>query len=255
MKRPKAVPSTSDNSEIRLNRYLASSGLGSRRGCDDLIRSGAVSVDGTIELEPGRKVTVGVTTVRVDGKSVRPFLQWIYVLVNKPRGVVVTLDDPRERPVIMDLVPRLPARVFPVGRLDLNSTGLVLLTNHGDLAERLSHPRYEVPRTYRVKVSGHLTDEQAQRLRDGVRLEDGRTRPAQVRIVRRNRGSMVLDLTLREGRNRQVRRMMDVIGHPVRRLNRIRLGPLVLDGMPLGEARLLGPTEASELLESVGLES
>ena len=212
-------------------------------------------MNGSVELEPGRKVTPGVDAVKVDGKAVRPFAQWIYVLVNKPRGVVVTLDDPQRRPVIMDFVPRLPARVFPVGRLDLNSTGLVLLTNHGDLAERLSHPRYEVPRTYRVKVSGHLTEAQLQRLRDGVRLEDGKTRSAQARIIRRNRGSMVVDLTLREGRNRQVRRMMDAVGHPVRRLNRTRLGPLALDGMPLGEARLLGPTEATELLSSVGLKT
>lgn len=241
---------------VRLNKYLALCGVGSRRACDEVIQAGRVEIDGVLVLEPGLRFdTQADSRVQVDGRDVHPFRQLLYVVVHKPRGIVVTASDPEGRPTIFDLVPALPARVFPVGRLDVNTTGLVLLTNDGEVAQRLGHPRFQVPRVYRAKVSGQVPPEAIERLKEGVRLDDGPTAPAEARLIRRNQGSCVVELTVYEGRNRLVRRMMEKVGHPVRQLARVRLGPLVLDGLPLGKARPLLVAEAKGLRAAVGLSS
>lgn len=228
-------------------------GVASRRAGDELIREGRVSVDGAIETSPGRRVDPESNEVKLDGRSLRIEQRRIYVLVNKPTGCVVTAADPQGRKTVLDLVPKLPARVFPVGRLDLNSTGLVLLTNDGEVAERLGHPRYEIERVYRAKVSGSVSTELLERLERGVTLDDGPARALRARTVKRNQGSTVIELRVGEGRFHLVRRLMDAIGHPVRRLTRVSMGPLSLGALPLGEARPLTMSEARSLRRALGL--
>ncbi len=228
-------------------------GVASRRACEELIREGRVSVEGEIERSPARKVSAASSRVRLDGRPVRPQQRLIYVIVHKPTGCVVTASDPQGRRTVFDLVPPLPARVFPVGRLDLNSTGLVLLTNDGEAAERLGHPRHGVERIYRIKVSGQVGAAALERLERGVELDDGPARALRARVVKRNQGSTVLELAVGEGRFRLVRRMMQALGHPVRRLARIAIGPLILGALPLGEARPLTVPEARALRRALGL--
>lgn len=234
---------------MRLNAYLARAGVASRRRADELIREGRVHVNG----EPGELNTVvgKHDVVDVDGKRVerQPLA---YVLLNKPRGVVTTASDPHGRRTVVDLVPVTP-RVVPVGRLDFDTTGALLLTNDGDLAHHLAHPRYGVPKVYEADVDGSPSPDDLGRLRDGIELEDGFTAPAGVRIVRRAAGGSLIELTLHEGRKHQVKRMCEAIGHPVRRLHRSRYAGLDLQGLALGEWRELAPAEITELKLDVGL--
>ena len=228
---------------MRLNAFLARAGVASRRGADELIKAGRVRVNG----EPGQLNTfVGTTdAVEVDGRRVaaQPLA---YVLLHKPAGVVTTARDPQGRPTVLGLVPAQP-RVVPVGRLDVNTTGALVLTNDGPLAHRLAHPRYGVEKVYEVEVEGDPDDAALRRLAEGVELEDGWTAPAEVRRLGRGR----LELTLHEGRNHQVRRMCEAVGHPTRRLHRSRYGPLELGGLPAGEARELTADEVRALRRAV----
>lgn len=205
---------------VRLQKVLARAGFGSRRTCDDLIAAGRVRVDGAVAVL-GRRVDAETALILVDGApvGVRPGL--VYYLLNKPVGVVTTADDPQGRPVVVGLVPDEP-RVFPVGRLDLDTEGLLLLTNDGEIANRITHPSYGVEKEYVVHVEGSPTRSVLRQLREGVELDDGVTAPARVTPVEPN----VLRLVIHEGRNRQVRRMCDAVGHPVIRLVRTRIGPL-----------------------------
>ena len=205
---------------VRLQKVLARAGFGSRRTCDDLIAAGRVRVDGAVAVL-GRRVDAETAQILVDGApvGVRPGL--VYYLLNKPVGVVTTADDPQGRPVVVGLVPDEP-RVFPVGRLDLDTEGLLLLTNDGEIANRITHPSYGVEKEYVVHVEGSPTRSVLRQLREGVELDDGVTAPARVTPVEPN----VLRLVIHEGRNRQVRRMCDAVGHPVIRLVRTRIGPL-----------------------------
>jgi 23S rRNA pseudouridine2605 synthase len=224
---------------VRLNAWLARAGVASRRGADELIKAGRVTVNG----EPGQLNTFvqGHDDVRLDGASLQK-QQLAYVLLNKPAGVVTTARDPQGRPTVVDLVAHT-ARVVPVGRLDVDTTGALLLTNDGPLAHTLAHPRYEVDKVYEVECWTQPTDVDLQRLRDGVELEDGPTRPAE---VRRLDGAHV-ELTIHEGRNRQVKRMLEAVGHRVKTLHRSRYGPLTLEGLEPGAWRELQPSEV-ELL-------
>jgi 23S rRNA pseudouridine2605 synthase len=224
---------------VRLNAYLARAGVASRRRSDELIQAGRVRVNGS----PGELHTVvgPHDVVEVDGQrvSAQPLS---YVLLHKPPGVVTTARDPHGRPTVVDLV-RHDARVVPVGRLDADTTGALLLTNDGPLAHRLAHPRYGVPKVYEVEVEGVPGQQELAALREGVELEDGRTSPAEVRALTPGR----LELTLHEGRKHQVKRMCDAVGHPVRRLHRSRYAGLGVDGLEPGEWRELTADELREL--------
>jgi pseudouridine synthase len=224
---------------MRLNAYLARAGVASRRSADELIKAGRVRVNG----RPGELNTfVGAgDSVELDGRPLAP-QRLAYVLLHKPAGVVTTARDPQGRPTVVDLV-RHEARVVPVGRLDADTTGALLLTNDGPLAHRLAHPRYEVEKVYEAEVEGKPDDEALRRLAEGVELEEGRTAPATVRRP----GANVLELTLHEGRKHQVKRMCEAVGHPVVRLHRSRYAGLTLDGLAPGEWRELTAEEVAAL--------
>jgi pseudouridine synthase len=224
---------------VRLNRFLASAGLGSRRGVETLIRDGRVTVDGAV-AELGATVDDGAD-VRVDGRPVSTE-QRETVLLNKPAGVVTTARDPQGRRTVLDLVDT-SVRLFPVGRLDLDTTGALLLTNDGDLAHRLMHPRHGVEKTYVADVDGDPGDEALEALRRGVELEDGPTAPAQVRRL----GPGRVELRIHEGRNRQVRRMCEAVGHPVRRLHRSDYAGLTVEELAPGAWRRLTEEEVAAL--------
>ena len=226
---------------MRLARYLAHAGVASRRAAEQVIADGRVRVAGDVVTDPAREVD-DASGVEVDGSPVAPEPREVW-LVNKPAGVVSTAEDTHGRPIVTDLVDS-ERRLYPVGRLDADTTGLILLTNDGELANRLTHPRYGVERVYRARVAPAPVAEPAlRRLREGVELDDGRTSPAEVRQVEPG----VLELTLGEGRKRQVRRMCEAVGHPVEELERVAFGPLRLDGLAAGEGRLLTPAEVERL--------
>jgi 23S rRNA pseudouridine2605 synthase len=230
----------------RLQKVLAQAGLGSRRACEGLIAAGRVQVNGEVAAL-GRRVDPGSDAVAVDGVpvGVRPGL--VYYLLNKPPGVVSTASDPQGRPVVTGLVPSTPP-VHPVGRLDAASEGLLLLTNDGELTFRLTHPSFGVEKEYLVAVEGIVKPGALRRLREGVDLGDGRTSPARVARI----GDDVLRITIHEGRNRQVRRMCDAVGHPVRRLVRTRIGPIRIGQLAPGAWRELSQREVRALEKSVG---
>ncbi len=229
---------------MRLGRYLAHSGVASRRAAEGLVGEGRVSVDGRVVTDPAFDVDES-SRVAFDGALVAPEATVVYAL-NKPRGVVSTARDTHGRPTVVSLVPG-GRRLYPVGRLDADTTGLILLTNDGELANLLTHPRYEVPKTYRARVEpAPVKDAALRRLRDGVELDDGRTAPARVRQLRAG----TLELTIHEGRNRQVRRMLEAVGHGVVSLERIAFGPLRLRGLPAGGHRRLTDAEVARLRSS-----
>jgi 23S rRNA pseudouridine2605 synthase len=230
---------------VRLNAYLARAGVASRRGADELIKAGRVTVDGRAgELNTFVEAT---SVVLVDGREVgKQALR--HVLLNKPRGVITTARDPKGRPTVVDLVGG-DIRVVPVGRLDRDTTGVLLLTNDGPLAHRLAHPRYGVEKTYAAEVEGEPDDETVRALSEGVELEDGRTAPARVRRL----GPSQLELVLHEGRNRQVRRMLEAVGHPVVRLRRSRYAGLGPGRLRPGQWRELTRDEVRALRRLVGL--
>jgi len=227
---------------VRLNAYLARAGVASRRRADELIRDGRVRVNG----EPGQLntfVEVG-DVVEVDGRRVEA-QQLAYVLLNKPAGIVTTASDPRGRPTVVGHIAH-PLRVVPVGRLDADTTGAILLTNDGPLAHRLAHPRYGVEKVYEAEVEGEPSDEALRRLAEGVELDDGVTAPARARRL----GPSTIELALHEGRKHQVKRMCAAVGHPVRRLHRSRYAGLELGGLAPGEWRELSPDEVERLARS-----
>ena len=224
---------------MRLNAYLARAGIASRRGADDLIKAGRVLVNG----EPGQLNTFVELRdeVTVDGAPVS-LQRLTYLLLHKPAGVVTTARDPQGRPTVVELVPDEP-RVVPVGRLDADTTGALLLTNDGPLAHRLAHPRYEIEKVYEAEIGGRPGEDILRSLREGVELDDGITAPAKVRRV----GPHTIELAIHEGRNRQVKRMFDAVGHPVRRLHRSVYAGLSLGGLEPGQWRELEPSEVKRL--------
>jgi 23S rRNA pseudouridine2605 synthase len=228
---------------MRLAKYLAHAGVASRRASETLIAAGRVSVAGETVTDPARDVDED-SNVEVDGRPVAgPEPRVLYAL-NKPVGVVSTARDPHGRPTVLELVPAAGLRLYPVGRLDADSSGLILLTNDGELANRLTHPSFEISKTYRAKLGGGTVETRAlDALRGGIELEDGATAPVR---VRRLRGDLI-ELTIHEGRNRQVRRMCAAVGHPVVELSRVAFGPLRLDGLKPGAHRRLGAAEVERL--------
>jgi 23S rRNA pseudouridine2605 synthase len=229
---------------VRLAKYLAHGGVASRRTAEQIIANGRVTVDGVLITDPAREVGEA-DEVRVDGSPVAAEPREIWA-VNKPAGVVSTAKEPGSRQAVVELVPST-ARLYPVGRLDADSTGLLLLTNDGELANRLTHPRNEVAKAYRVELRRPPSDADLEQLRRGVELKDGPTRPAQVSRLDERR----VEIVLREGRNRQVRRMAEAVGNRVVELRRVRFGPIELGSLPLGEARRLDQDEIARLWEDV----
>ena len=235
----------------RLNKYIAQAGVASRRRADELIAYGKVRVNGKVVRELGTVVQRG-DNVDVSGTPIAPIAQTTYLVLHKPAGVMTTMRDPQGRRTVADLVPKGTARVVPVGRLDYDTAGVLLMTNDGDLANRLLHPRYGVEKMYRATIAGRLSSADVKRLHDGVELEGGeRAAGASVRVVAVRAGSSVVDVTVREGRNRQVRRMFDALGHAVQALVRLRFGPIALGDLPVGHTRSLTPKELSALLRVV----
>jgi pseudouridine synthase len=236
---------------IRLQRFLASAGVASRRRAEDLIVEGRVEVNGVVVRELGTRVDPGTDAVTVDGRRVvAAAIRWI--LLNKPAGYVCTRRDPQHRPTVYDLLPSGAASLFTVGRLDAGTEGLLLLTNDGDAANRLLHPRYGCLRVYEARVRGAVTDRTIGQLETGVPLEDGVARASGVRILKAGDRATSLRLGLREGRKREVRRMLAEVGHPVLRLRRIRFGPLTLGRLPPGASRELTETEKQALARATG---
>jgi 23S rRNA pseudouridine2605 synthase len=234
----------------RVQKLLAAAGFGSRRQCEELIAAGRVAVDGTVvrlgaRAEPGQTVTV-------DGVRVQTDPDLVHYLLNKPRGVITTMDDPEGRPTVADYV-TTPPRVFPVGRLDADTEGLLLLTNDGPLAQRLTHPRHAIPKTYVARVRGNVRRQAVRQLTDGVELDDGPATAQSVRTLASARGETLLEIVVTEGRNRQVRRMLAAVGLPVERLARVQLGPLKLGDMGQGRVRPLTTTEVHDLYAAVDL--
>jgi 23S rRNA pseudouridine2605 synthase len=223
---------------MRLAKYLAAADVASRRASEHIVRAGRVTVDGETVTDPAHDVGEGARVI-VDGQAVTLTRELLVYAVNKPAGVVSTARDPQGRPTVVSLVPT-STRLYPVGRLDIDTTGLILLTNDGELAHRLTHPRFEVPKTYRARVTrGPIQARALKALRGGVELEDGLTAPAEVRQI----AADTLELTIHEGRKRQVKRMCEAVGHPVKSLERVRFGPLELGGLQPGAYRLLSPEE------------
>lgn len=232
----------------RLQKYVARCGVTSRRGAEAMIAEGRVAVDGVTVTEAGIKVDPGRQTVTVDGVAIAPPSEHWYVMLNKPAGVVTTLDDPQGRPTVATFIPPGAPRMFPIGRLDAATTGLLLLTNDGALAHSLMHPRFHVPKVYIAEVDGVPDAADVRRLREGVDLDDGLTSPAGARtLAALPDGGARVELVLREGRKRQVRRMLSAVGHPVRTLERIGYGPLELGGLARGQTRILTPDEVAGL--------
>ncbi len=250
---PPPDPTEADASPTgeRLQRVLASRGVASRRASEDLIVAGRVTVNGKVVTELGTRVDPAKDTIRVDGKSLRrPKPR--FIVLNKPSGFITTASDERQRWTVLDLV-KSPERVYPVGRLDRDTQGLLLLTNEGEIAHRVTHPRYGLAKEYHVITSRRPTDLQLQRVRDGIWLDDRLVEPTECRLMRETNEGIVVRVVLHEGMFHVVRRMMDAVGIEVEKLRRVRIGPLSIQGIPLGAWRDLTPGELVQLYEAIGL--
>jgi 23S rRNA pseudouridine2605 synthase len=237
----------------RLQKVLAQSGVASRRRCEELMLEGLVEVDGEIVTRLGTKVDPRTAVIRVDGKRLPPVSPHVYLVLNKPRGVVSTMSDPEGRRTLSDFVADRPERLFHVGRLDTDTDGLILLTNDGDFAQRVAHPSYELDKTYVAEVEGVVSKATVRRLRDGVTLEDGPVAVSACRVISSQGGRSIVELVIHEGRNRIVRRLLDEVGHPVRKLTRTAIGPVLLRGLRSGQLRELTLDELGPMLDAAKL--
>ncbi|NVL90781.1 MAG: rRNA pseudouridine synthase [Desulfobacterales bacterium] len=235
----------------RLQVVLARAGVASRRQAEELIREGRVTVNGRVVFKPGTKVVLGEDTIRVNNRLIRRLEPKITIVLNKPKQVLTTSRDPRGRPTTAELVRKIKARVFPVGRLDYHTEGLLILTNDGELAQHLQHPRYGIPKTYQTKVKGIPAAEVLQRLRSGISLDNRQTTPALVKKTGTTGKNTWLEITIKEGRNRQIRRMCSAVGHPVMKLKRTCYGPIRLGNLKPGTYRKLTPAEMKKLRKHI----
>ncbi|QCB93524.1 pseudouridine synthase [Cellulomonas shaoxiangyii] len=242
-----------DPDGVRLQKVLATAGLGSRRACEELIASGRVTVDDQVVTELGVRVSPTSAVIHVDGMRVQLDSAMVTLALNKPKGVVSTMHDPEGRPSVAQYVQDRTERLFHVGRLDADSEGLLLLTNDGDLANRLSHPSHGVPKTYLVELEGRVTAALGNRMRAGIELEDGTVTVDDFKVVQTTPQASLVEVVLHEGRNRVVRRMFDEVGHPVTRLVRTKIGPIRLGDLRPGRTRVLSRTEVGSLMTSVGM--
>ncbi|CAM3778854.1 MAG: rRNA pseudouridine synthase [Actinobacteria bacterium] len=249
---------TDDEGLVRLQKLLAMSGVASRRKCEELMLAGEVVVDGEVVTRLGTKVDPTRAVIRVQGRRLPPVSPHVYLVLNKPRGVVSTMSDPEGRRCLGDVVAHRPERLFHVGRLDTDTSGLLLLTNDGDFAQRMAHPSYEVDKTYVAEVEGEVFPRTLKQLKEGVELDDGPVAVSSVKVVagrhgRNHPGRTVVELVIHEGRNRIVRRLLAHVGHPVLQLTRTRIGPVQLGRLGSGELRDLGHDELGLLLDSAQL--
>ena len=248
---------TDDEGQIRLQKLLAQSGIASRRKCEEIMLAGLVEVDGEVVTRLGTKVDPTKAVIRVEGRRLPPVSEHVYLVLNKPRGVVCTMSDPEGRRTLSDVVADRPERLFHVGRLDTDTEGLILLTNDGDFAHQMAHPSFEVDKTYVAQVEGVLRRQTLQQLLAGVVLEDGPVTVSAAKVTSSHRSSngdrSIVELVIHEGRNRIVRRLLDHVGHPVRQLTRTRIGPVKLAGLRSGELRELDERELGTLLDAANL--
>ncbi len=238
---------------IRLQKLLARSGVASRRKCEELMLAGEVEVDGEVVTRLGTKVDPTTAVIRVSGKRLPPASPHVYLVLNKPRGVVSTMSDPEGRRTLGDLVAERPERLFHVGRLDTDTEGLILLTNDGDFAQRLAHPSYEVEKTYVAEVAGRADKGTVRTLLEGVTLEDGPVEVRRARVLSSTADRAIVEVVIHEGRNRIVRRLLDHVGHPVQRLTRTAIGPVRIGSLRTGAMRELTTDEIGSLLDAAGL--
>lgn len=238
---------------VRLQKVLAAAGVGSRRHCEDLIAAGRVSVDGRVTTELGLRVDPAAVVVRVDGQRIAASPELVYLALNKPKGVVSTMSDPRGRTTLPDVVGERRERLFHVGRLDADTEGLLLLTNDGELAHRLAHPRYEVRKTYVADVTGSVARDVGRRLRAGVELDDGPVAVDAFRVLESTAKRALVEVVLHEGRKHVVRRLLAAVGLPVQRLVRTEIGPIRLGDMRPGRTRPLTPREVEQLYQLVDM--
>lgn len=232
----------------RLQKVIAQAGIASRRDAEELITAGRVTVNGKVVTELGTKIDSRRARVTVDGKPLKAE-KYVYILLNKPKGVVTTLEDPRGRKTVADIVAKIPERIYPVGRLDYNTEGLLIMTNDGDITHALTHPSHEIAKTYLAKVQGFPPEDKLDRLRVGIKLEDGVTAPAKINVVNidREKELTTLEIIIYEGKNRQIRRMCEAIGFPVKNLKRVQYAFLTLEGLRRGQYRQLLAGEVEEL--------
>ncbi|MDN5724645.1 MAG: rRNA pseudouridine synthase [Propionibacteriales bacterium] len=236
---------------VRLQKVLAQAGVASRRASENMISQGRVEVNGNLVTEQGLRIDPDTDVVRVDGSRIPPPRRHAYLVINKPRGVVSTMDDPEGRPTLSDYLVGRKDRLFHVGRLDTDTEGLLILTNDGDFAHKLAHPRFRVQKTYLAEVAGVVEKPTIAKLRKGIRLEDGPVKPDSVKLVSWAKDRSMVQIVLHEGRNRIVRRTMESVGHPVRRLSRTQLGPVRLGRLGVGELRDLTSGELGTLLDVI----
>jgi 23S rRNA pseudouridine2605 synthase len=231
---------------MRLNKYIAQSGYASRRKADEMVFAGRVQINGTLANSPGIDVA-DTDTVSVDGREIQPSRKLVYVALNKPKDYITTTEDERSRPTVMQLVADIDARIFPVGRLDADTTGLLIMTNDGDLAYKLTHPKSEMPKTYRARVAGVISDERLAKLRRGVDIGGYVTAPAEAKLVKQGKSSAIVELRIREGKNRQVRKMFAAVGNKVIELERVQIGEVRLGNLKQGHYRKLKQNEIEML--------
>ena len=244
---------TDDDGLIRLQKLLAQSGVASRRKCEELMLAGSVEVDGEVVTRLGTKVDPTTAVIRVNGKRLPPVSPHVYLVLNKPRGVVSTMSDPEGRRTLSDFVADRTERLFHVGRLDTDTGGLILLTNDGDFAQRVAHPSYELQKTYVAEVEGVASRATVRRLLSGVRLDDGPVEVSAAKVLSTQGDRSLVELVVHEGRNRIVRRLLEQVGHPVRQLTRTAIGPVQLVGLRAGESRELTLDELGVLLDAARL--
>ncbi|MEW6570060.1 MAG: pseudouridine synthase [Nitrospirota bacterium] len=237
----------------RLQKILSEMGIASRRKAEEMIADGRITVNGRIATL-GMKADMSVDHIKVDGKLIIGRAPKVYLIMNKPKSVVTTLHDPQGRTTIKDFLRGIKYRIFPVGRLDYDSEGLLLLTNDGDFAHKVLHPSKKVPKTYLVKVKGILNEEEIEKLRKGIRLEGGMTAPAEVRKVRRTENNSWVEMTIHEGRKRQIRKMVEKVGHQVLKLKRVRIDGIDLGDLKPGAYRHLTPAEVDKIKYEIGRE-
>lgn len=232
---------------VRLQKYLANCGIASRRKAEEMIRAGRITVNGAVVTSMGEKIDPAKVRVSCDGKPVIPPKEFVYILLNKPKGYVTTLSDPQRRPIVTSLVEDLPERLFPVGRLDLDTEGALILTNDGSLAQKIQHPSHETSKTYEALVQGHPGQRKLRQLEEGILLEEKMTAPASIKVLKHLHRQTLVQITIHEGRKRQVKKMFEFIGNPVINLKRIAYGRLHLGKLPTGKYKMLNHRDLKKI--------